>query len=96
MAFCGGREQKTIIFFSFPEVLWNSILEKFAIICRIERDGINATKFVAGDCNCDVGSLAVRGKNLQRNFGGLKAQLSSTQSIRLTCENRQNVGLGEG
>lgn len=45
MAFCGGREQKTIIFFSFPEVLWNSILEKFAIICRIERDGKKATKF---------------------------------------------------
>ena len=36
--------------FSFPEidtVLQNSTPEKFAIICPVERDGINAIKFEA-------------------------------------------------
>ena len=47
--YCGGREHKTTISFSFPKLRYSPSVfnsRKFAIICRIERDGIKAIKFV--------------------------------------------------
>ena len=35
------------LFLNFDTILWNSTPEKIAIICRIERDGINLIKFEA-------------------------------------------------
>ena len=54
--FCGGRERKQqhnllFLFLTFDTVLQNSTLEKFFIICRSERDGINTMQFEAESAN---------------------------------------------
>ena len=53
---CGGRERKQqhnllFLVLTFDTVLQNSTLEKFFIICRSERDGINTIQFEAGSAN---------------------------------------------